>query len=208
MTIAMGLPEDVRTEVLKVLVLKKMATSTVVAEVSGIPLKEVESAVDELQKTGDVVDSGGHLLATEAGEDRIRAYADARYAPLREDPAVERWSARFEPINRRFLETVSAWQVIPMADGHVPNDHSDPRYDERIVSRLEACVVRMSKLLDELSDRVPRMARYKQRLEAALTRLDNGDTDYVSEPRLDSLHTVWFEMHESILIVLGQERTE
>lgn len=202
------LREDVLFEVLKVVVLKKMTSVPSVAEASSIPMGDAESAVEELAASGDVVSTAGHVMPTEEGEARVRAYADTRYATLREEPAVSRWVARFESLNRRFLETVSEWQTIAVGDSRVANDHSDPDYDARVISKLEALVTRMSKQLGELSDRVPRMARYRERLEAALERLDAGDERYVSDPHLDSIHTVWFEMHEAVLIVLGKERED
>lgn len=198
--------EELRFEVLKMVTLKKMATVPAVAEASGVSLKDAEIAVEELAASGDVISTGGHVMVTSTGEARVRAYADRRYGSLRGDPAVQRWSARFDSINHRFLETVSAWQTTPVED--VPNDHSDPDYDARVISRLEAVIVRMNQLLEQLSDKVPRMARYKHRLEAALEKIDAGDERYVSDPDVDSAHTIWFEMHEAVLLVLGRDREE
>jgi hypothetical protein len=48
--------------------------------------------------------------------------------------------------------------------------------------------------------------RHKDRLNAALDRISAGDNDYVSGVRVDSYHTVWFELHEDLLATLGIER--
>lgn len=200
--------EELRSEALKVAVLRKTTTVPAIAEASGMTLRDAEGAIEELAASGDVASVGGHVLPTLAGETRVRSYADQRYGSLRADPAVERWYARFESINHRFLETVSAWQTVPLEDTKVPNDHSDAEYDTRVISRIEALVVRMTKVLDELSDKVPRMARYHQRLEAAMDKIDQGDQRFVSDSGVDSTQTVWFEMHEAVLIVLGKEREE
>lgn len=200
--------EELRFEALKVAVLKKMTTVPAIAEASGIPLRDAEGAVEELAASGDVASVGGHVMPTMTGAARVRAYADRRYGSLRADPAVERWYARFESINRRFLETETAWQTVPVGETKVPNDHADPDYDTRVISRVEALVVRMTRLLDELSDKVPRTARYKQRLQVAMDKLDQGDQRFLSDSGVDSTHTVWLEMHEAVLIVLGKEPEE
>jgi hypothetical protein len=200
--------EELRFEALKVAVLRKMTTVPAIAGASGMALRDAEGAIEELAASGDVASVGGHVLPTVAGETRVRSYADKRYGSLRADPAVERWYARFESINHRFLETVSAWRSVPVGDAKVPNNHSDGDYDTRVISRIGALVVRMTKLLDELSDKVPRMARYEQRLEAAMEKIDQGDRRFFSDSGVDSTHTVWFEMDEAVLIVLGKEREE
>jgi hypothetical protein len=200
--------EELRFEALKVVVLRKMTTVPVLAETSGIGLRAAEGAIEELAASGDVVSVDGHVVPTAAGEARVRAYADRRYGSLRADPAVERWCARFDSINRRFLETVDAWQTVPVGDTTGRHGHSDLQHDIRVISRVEALVVRMTKLLDELSDKVPRMARYKDRLEGAMEKIDEGDQRFVCDTGVDSTHTIWLEMHEALLIVLGRERQE
>jgi hypothetical protein len=198
--------EELRFEALKVVVLKKMTTVPALAETGGIGLRDAEAAIEELAASGHVASVGGHLIPTPAGEARVRAYADQRYGWLRADPAVERWRARFETLNRRFLETLTAWETVQVGDTSVPNDHRDLEYDTRVISRIEALVVRVTELLYELADKVPRMARYRQRLEAAMDKIDHGDLRFVSDSGVDSTHTVWVEMHEALLIVLGRQR--
>jgi len=41
-----------------------------------------------------------------------------------------------------------------------------------------------------------------------LTKAEGGDTEYISGVRVDSVHTVWFQMHEHLLRLSGRERPE
>jgi len=45
-------------------------------------------------------------------------------------------------------------------------------------------------------------------LTAALERAEDGAIEWVSDVRIASYHTVWFEMHEDLLRALGRERVE
>ena len=55
--------------------------------------------------------------------------------------------------------------------------------------------------------RVARFSGYADRFAAALARVDQGQRRWVDEPRIDSCHTVWFELHEDLLASLGIEAT-
>ena len=63
-------------------------------------------------------------------------------------------------------------------------------------------------LADDVAGIVPRSASYAARLAAAAHALRDGDTRFVANPRVDSLHQVWFELHEDLLVTLGRSRDE
>ena len=194
--------------VLNAVVLKHMTTTAAVADAIGLPVEQVEAALDALEAEDAVARVELHVLPTETGVAELKADADSRYRAVRDDPGMTGWLDQFDPVNRRFLEVTTAWQTLPVGTGRVPNDHSDPAYDAQVVSRLEKLVAKAARLIHEMAERVPRFTRYRERLDAALVRVDQGETRYVSDPLVDSVHTVWFEMHEDILTVLGRERTE
>ena len=58
-------------------------------------------------------------------------------------------------------------------------------------------------MLDAFARLVPRLAVHRRRLSEALARASAGETDYVSGVRVASYHTVWFELHEDLLRLLG-----
>jgi hypothetical protein len=54
----------------------------------------------------------------------------------------------------------------------------------------------------------PRLSWYARKLSAALERAEDGAHEWVSDAKIESYHTVWFEMHEDLLRLLGRERSE
>ena len=45
-------------------------------------------------------------------------------------------------------------------------------------------------------------------LLVALERAEDGAVEWVSDAKIASYHTVWFELHEDLLRMLGREREE
>jgi hypothetical protein len=203
-----GIPEDTRYAVLSTIVFKKMATAGAVANATAVDFDTVRAVLDDLESSGAVLRADDQAFPTEVAEKQVREYADSRYASVRSDPAVERWMARFETQNRHFLETISSWQQIDAGGKKVANDHTDPEYDAQVLARVDATLARMGKLIDQLATKVPRVARYGERLQEAFDKVDAGDPRYLSDPTVDSVQNIWFELHEDILVILGKERIE
>jgi len=109
----------------------------------------------------------------------------------------------FEPLNREVLQVCTDWQVRP---GGAPNDHGDTAYDWSVIDRLTAVDERAGPLLRRLSGAVARFAPYRARLRSARRRVEDGEHDWLTSPRIDSYHTVWMELHEELLVALGRER--
>ena len=55
---------------------------------------------------------------------------------------------------------------------------------------------------------LPRLADYRVRLGRAIDRVHAGDHHYVASPRVDSYHSVWFELHEDLIQLAGRSRAE
>jgi hypothetical protein len=55
---------------------------------------------------------------------------------------------------------------------------------------------------------LPRLASYLPRLNHALERVELGEGAWVSDVKIDSYHTVWFELHEDLLLLVGRARIE
>jgi hypothetical protein len=100
------------------------------------------------------------------------------------------------------------WQMMPAGTERVPNDHSDADYDDDIIDKLGALHERAHRPLERFASLEPRLERYLRRLESAYDKVLAGDHDWVSGARVDSYHTVWFELHEDLLRMLGRERQE
>ena len=90
----------------------------------------------------------------------------------------------------------------------MPNDHTDAAYDEKVIDALGSVHETVEGILDRFADEVPRLAVYRDRLTSALEKAEDGEVSWVSDVTIASYHTVWFELHEDLLRMLGQERHE
>lgn len=121
------------------------------------------------------------------------------------EAAARRAYDLFGPLNTELIRLCSHWQVRP---GGVPNDHSDPRYDWNVIDRLRGLDERAAPLVRRLGNTVTRFGGYRPGLRAALQRLDEGEHEWFTSPRLDSYHTVWMRLHEDLLLALGIARED
>ena len=105
-------------------------------------------------------------------------------------------------------ETVTAWQLRAGSDPPIPNEHTDPEYDTRVLARLADLHAEAAAWLASQTAAVPRLGRYRDRLAAALHKARAGDGRYVASPRVDSYHGIWFELHEDLIGLAGRTREE
>jgi len=193
--------------VLGALLMKKIATAGVLTDVTGLALDEVARSLDGLESLGAIFRAEGNAMSTEVGTELLKDYADRTYGALR-GAEFERWHLRFEPLNRQFLAAITAWQTVDLGGSKVPNDHADREYDDKVRARIDGIVEKMTRLLEQLGSQVPRLLRYVDRLNAAIEKTYAGDLRYISDVSVESVHNVWFEMHEDVLFVLGKERRD
>ncbi|MBA7646949.1 hypothetical protein ES703_54717 [subsurface metagenome] len=101
---------------------------------------------------------------------------------------------RFDKENSIFKRIVSEWQA--------------ERDDQKALEGLEGVHVRISEIFQELSRLIPRYEIYPSRFNKALKNFKDGKTEYLAKYSVDSYHTIWFELHEDLLNLLGKERKE
>ena len=80
--------------------------------------------------------------------------------------------------------------------------------EEVVLARLEEVHGRVSEVLSTAAASAPRFAVYDERFSAALRRVRDGDAGALAKPMSGSYHDVWMELHEDLLAMLGEERTE
>jgi hypothetical protein len=180
--------------VLNALYLKKMSSARDLAEISGLPADQVRAMVSGFVERSWLLDMGGELLIQPEGMAQVQGYYRETYSDLSQREEMPQWYARFEPINSQFIKLVTDWQQTG----------GDPRVQDRVIATVE----RLVKLIGEITQLVPRYAGYIRRFERSVTTVDQGNPDFVCTPTVDSLHNIWFEFHEDILVILGKERTE
>jgi hypothetical protein len=182
--------------ILNALYLRKIADRDVLAECSGCAADDVDNILDASAGTGLVLGLGSQYVLTDEGRQAVLDYYAAAYEDVRTDPQIQDWYVRFETVNDRFLQLVSAWQTS--------GDRADGQ--DRVYDRLARTVERQVAALEQVADRLPRYRHYADRFRKSLDRVDSGRVEYVTSPTVDSLHNIWFEFHEDILALLGRPR--
>ncbi|WP_328391886.1 hypothetical protein [Nocardia sp. NBC_00416] len=159
-------------------------------------------AVQALVAAGELDRVGARIKLTPVGRSRLDALLAAERATVDQELLRQRY-ADFDGFNTDFKQLVTDWQLI---DGVRPNDHTDPEYDARVVTRLAQLHERFVPLLEAFIGLAPRLAPYSGRLASALAKVGSGDSAWFARPLVDSYHTVWFELHEELIGLAGLSR--
>jgi len=146
--------------------------------------------------------AAGHAVTPHAATPGAVALTDAGRASLARllaDEPVDRAAlatryARFLAADRDLKAAITAWQLAP--DAQRPAARSTV-----MASATSACAVAAA-----LVELAPRLAPYAARIAEANAAIAAGDARFVANPRVDSLHQVWFELHEDLLVTLGRSR--
>ena len=189
---------------LRTIGIKGFATAQGIADALGSEADTVQPLVDRLAGDGLVVTAAGAFRLTEAGKARateLVAQERAQWGIDRATTALDEFLA----IDERVKATVTAWQLRD-PEGQIINDHADAEYDRSVLDRLADVHAQAAQWLASHEAGYPRLATYRDRLEAALTRARDGDGRYVASPRVDSYHGVWFELHEDLIQLCGRTR--
>jgi len=190
------------------LAVRKAAGPGAVADLLNADETAVAAIFDAAMAEGKIAGAKGIFMVAPAGQAWLADQYPVVYATAREDGELTAAYERFERVNTQLLALFTDWQTMPAGGQRVPNDHSDPDYDRVIIDRLGDLHERAERVVGSCSAAQPRLGRYLERLEAAYDKVLAGDTDYVSGVRIDSYHTVWFELHEDLLRMLGRQRQE
>lgn len=135
--------------------------------------------------------SGGWSL-TDAGKQRGEQLLAHELRSCDGEAVLRRALAGFTALNAQFLETITAWQL---------GSHDDDLLDD-----LAAIVRSVYPLLELVAVPLPRFAGYLPRLRQAVGMALVGASQWVDGLEVDSVHRVWFELHEDLLATLGLSR--
>jgi hypothetical protein len=180
-----------------------------VAEATGLAVEPVERALRDAAAEGFVVCRTGALPGwqlTGAGRQRHAQLVADELDDAGVRAEVERCYDEFLALNGELLAVCSAWHVVGEGDDRRANDHSDAAYDRSIIARLLELHRRAQTVCASLAAVLERFAPYGRRLDEACRRVAAGEHDWITKPLLASYHTVWFELHEDLLLTLGRER--
>jgi hypothetical protein len=122
---------------------------------------------------------------TAAGEAELAAHLGAETERIGRADLVTAYEA-FLPVNRAFLAALANRESSAV---------------------IEDLVTRLGPLLDALALQLPRFDGYAKRFAVALTSASD-DPVWITSPSVDSIHTIWFELHEHLLATLGRNRAD
>lgn len=192
-------------DVLQAVRLKGRVSRTDLAATMGVNPGDIGPVVEKLAAAGllaegasvQITRSGSERLATLLAEEREGIDAGAMAAVYGD----------FRAVNADFKRLVTDWQLRG-GPGGVPNSHDDAEYDAAVLSRLHDVHARAVPIVEAAAAQLPRLHAYATKLAAALDKIKIGETAWLTRPLIDSYHTVWFELHEEIIVAVGLTREE
>ena len=199
---------DERDLVFHGVAIKRHAGPEAIAELVGLPEPRVTALLAEGVASGRVVDAGGAYILAPLTRVALEGRYSRHFGHLRADKAFETAYLAFERVNKTLKQVITDWQTITIGGNKVANDHSDKAHDDAVIDRLGDVHEQVEPILATLAKGWPRLKVYSEKLLAALESAEDGEHEWVSDIRRDSYHTVWFELHEDLLRIMGQVREE
>ncbi len=194
-------------EIVRALRIKGSATADGLAAATDSTLERVQPVLDALGADGLVEPEADGFRLTSQG----RAGGSALIESDRQEWGAESANAAlqgFGGLDLRLKEVVTAWQVREIGGVQVLNDHTDASHDAGVLRRLGDVHHDAIDWLTSLRDRPASLDRYRVRLDRALRSATEGDQRFVASPRVDSYHSIWFELHEELILLAGRTRED
>src|SRR4029079_6011351 len=192
---------------LRVLAIKGLATLEGLAEAAGSGPDVVRPAIDRLLDAALIEMTAGTYRLTGAGRRRATELLDIERAEVGGERAAG-WLDAFLELDGELKEAVTPCQLRPATPGAepAPNDHADAAYDAAVLARVGRVAESADALLGEVEASSARLKTYRRRLAGAAAAAAAGDGRFVASPRVDSVHGVWFELHEELIRLAGSTR--
>ncbi len=190
------------------LAVKKHGTPEAIAGILGLDVNEVKAAIARLVEANRAIEVQGRYALTPPARMALESDYSRLYADLRANPQFKAGYDGFERINGALKQLITEWQTVVVGGERIPNDHGDNDYDRKIIDRLGDLHERAEAVLDQLAGALPRMRIYQEKLLVALENAEDGAIAWVSDAKIESYHTLWFELHEDLLRLMGREREE
>lgn len=165
----------------------------------------IAALVERLTAAGLLVD-GATVRLTPAGRERLASLLEEERRGA-DHAALGAAYHDFRSVNADFKATVTQWQ-LKGGPGGTPNTHDDAQYDAAVLARLDDVHARVLPIIHAAAAQLPRLGGYSTKLAAALGKVHEGETAWLTRPLVDSYHTVWFELHEELISAVGLTREE
>jgi pyruvate,orthophosphate dikinase len=193
--------------VLRALLIKGFATPDLLAPAVVTTEEQLAGVLAAMAESGLVGDTAGMFSLSDEG----KALGSELMEADRERWGVESANKAlddFLPLDRQMKEIVTAWQMREVDGEQVLNDHTDAGYDAGVLADFAALHGAAVAWLGPLGEGLPRLEDYSARLEQAARLTANGDPTYIASPRVDSYHSIWFELHEDLILLADRTRED
>lgn len=199
--------EVTRDDVIRALLIKGFAIPDDLASAMFTTPDELGSILDRIAADGLAELIGGMFQLTADG----KAVGAERIESDRAQWGVEdagRGLDALLPLDHRMKAIVTGWQMREFNGQQIVNDHTDAAHDAAVLTEFRSLHEDASTWLRTLVEGLPRLGGYLARLERAAGMVDGGDNAYLASPRVDSYHSVWFELHEDLILLAGRTREQ
>jgi hypothetical protein len=161
-----------------------------------------DDAAAELVKIGYAEWKGAHLAPTPAGRAAHEGWA-CLPAGSEAQAAARVAYEKFLGLDLQLKKLVHDWQTTAKQSGPLTADEWD------LVDKLKGIDGKAGPFLRRLTEAVERFGEYRPRLKHALHQIEEeGDRKFVCGLLVDSYHTVWWQLHEDLLVSTGVSRAE
>lgn len=190
------------SDILICLKISGFASIDALAEQFAVSPVEVGMVVDTMRTEGQVKMMPAGLKLRERG------LADAQHVwegeRARSDAAaLDGIGRRFAALDESFTKVISDWRMRKTPSGPVRNDHDDTLYDAALIGQVQQMHLDVLPVAIALGQEVERCATYSLRLEHALSKLEAGDTRFMSDSVVESYTSIWLELREDIRFLAG-----
>ena len=196
-------------DVARLLLVKGAVTLEQLSEALASAPDRVQPRVRELVSKALAEEAGGQIRLTAQGKlHAATGFAAERKTAGMDEEQAGRLLDEFHAIDARMKEIVTGWQIREVGGEQAINDHTDAAYDSQLLDRLANLHADTVQWLSPLTTTLRQFAAYRTRLTRALELARGGDQRYMASPRVDSYHSVWFELHEHLIRLAGRRRSD
>lgn len=193
--------------VIRALHIKGFATPDLLAPALLVTEAELAPLTESMSEAGLLSQTAGMWQLTDEGKSRGAELMEADRGAWSTEAAGKALDT-FVPLDKKMKQIVTAWQMREVGGQQVLNDHTDQDYDMGVLDDFADLHDYVSSWLRPLSSGLARLSDYAARLDTAAQKADDGEHSYIASPKVDSYHSIWFELHEDLIQLAGRTREE